>query len=102
MVVGETEILGHAKRAYENARERGAPDPLLHRLCQRAFRVAKQVRSKHAGHPWGQCQVGSVAVDLAGKIFGDLRGRKVWYWGLEKPARKTLRALASGAFQIYA
>ena len=41
MVIGETEILGQAKRAYEAARESGAVGPFLHRLFQRAFRVAK-------------------------------------------------------------
>src|SRR5690348_10527040 len=46
MVVCETELLGQAMRAYENARASAGAGPLLHRLCQRAFRVAKQVRSK--------------------------------------------------------
>src|SRR4029078_3720793 len=45
MVVGETEVLGQAKKAYEAARESGAAGPYLHRLFQRAFRVAKQVRT---------------------------------------------------------
>src|SRR5215470_6515269 len=45
MVVGESEIFGQAKRAYESARISGAVGPYLHRLFQRAFRVAKQVRT---------------------------------------------------------
>jgi len=94
MVVGETEILGQAKRAYENARATGTAGPLLHRLCQRAFRVAKQVRSK-TQITRGPVSVGSVAVDLAGKIFGDLRGRKVLVLGAGETSEKTLRALAS-------
>ncbi|HET7228088.1 MAG TPA: glutamyl-tRNA reductase, partial [Chthoniobacterales bacterium] len=94
MVVGETEILGQAKRAYENARASGSAGPLLHRLCQRAFRVAKQVRSK-TQVTRGPVSVGSVAVDLAGKIFGDLRGRKVLVLGAGETSEKTLRALAS-------
>ena len=94
MVVGETEILGQAKRAYENARAKGSAGPLLHRLCQRAFRVAKQVRSK-TQVTRGPVSVGSVAVDLAGKIFGDLRGRKVLVLGAGGTSEKTLRALAS-------
>lgn len=94
MVVGETEILGQAKRAYENARARGTAGPVLHRLCQRAFRVAKQVRSK-TQITRGPVSVGSVAVDLAGKIFGNLRGRKVLVLGAGETSEKTLRALAS-------
>ena len=94
MVVGETEILGQTKRAYEKARASGNAGPLLHRLCQRAFRVAKQVRSK-TQITRGPVSVGSVAVDLAGKIFGDLRGRKVLVLGAGETSEKTLRALAS-------
>src|SRR5262249_30184958 len=45
MVVGESEIFGQAKKAYELARTSGAAGPYLHRLFQRAFRVAKQVRT---------------------------------------------------------
>jgi glutamyl-tRNA reductase len=94
MVVGETEILGQAKRAYDDARAGGSVGPLLHRLCQRAFRVAKQVRSK-TQITRGPVSVGSVAVDLAEKIFGDLRGRKVLVLGAGETSAKTLRALAS-------
>ena len=94
MVVGETEILGQAKRAYAKAHARGNAGPLLHRLCQRAFRAAKQVRSK-TQITRGPVSVGSVAVDLAEKIFGDLRGRKVLVLGAGETSEKTLRALAS-------
>jgi glutamyl-tRNA reductase len=100
MVVGETEILGQAKRAYEEARASGNAGPLLHRLCQRAFRVAKQVRSK-TQVTRGPVSVGSVAVDLAGKIFGDLRGRKVLVLGAGRNQRKNVACrLLPGAFQI--
>src|SRR5205814_5727505 len=94
MVVGETEILGQAKRAYADARANGNAGPLLHRLCQRAFRAAKQVRSK-TQITRGPVSVGSVAVELAEKIFGDLRGRKVLVLGAGETSEKTLRALSS-------
>jgi glutamyl-tRNA reductase len=94
MVVGETEILGQAKRAYENAQATGNAGPFLHRLCQRAFRAAKQVRSK-TQITRGPVSVGSVAVGLAEKIFGDLRGRKVLVLGAGETSEKTLRALSS-------
>jgi glutamyl-tRNA reductase len=94
MVVGETEILGQAKKAYALARERGTAGPYLHRLFQRAFRVAKQVRSR-TEITRGAVSVGSVAVDLAQKIFGQLNGRKVLIVGAGENAERTARALVS-------
>ena len=94
MVVGETEILGQTKRAYEMARARGHTGPVLHRLCQRGFRVAKEVRTA-TEITRGSVSVGSVAVDLAEKIFGDLRGRKVLVLGAGETSEKTLRALSA-------
>jgi glutamyl-tRNA reductase len=94
MVVGETEILGQAKKAYEAARSSGAAGPHLHRLFQRAFRVAKQVRT-HTDITRGAVSVGSVAVDLAQKIFGDLRNCKVLVLGAGETSEKTARALVS-------
>jgi glutamyl-tRNA reductase len=69
MVVGESEIFGQAKKAYELARTSGAAGPYLHRLFQRAFRVAKQVRT-HTEIARGAVSIGSVAADLAQRIFG--------------------------------
>src|SRR4051794_7250665 len=94
MVVGETEVLGQAKQAYEAARNSGGAGPLLHRLFQRAFRVAKQVRS-NTDITRGAVSVGSVAVDLAGKIFGELKTRKVLVLGAGETSERTARALAS-------
>jgi glutamyl-tRNA reductase len=94
MVVGETEILGQAKKAYETARASGAVGPWLHRLFQRAFRVAKQVRT-HTDITRGSVSVGSVAVDLAQKIFGDLTGCKVLLLGAGETSERTARALVS-------
>jgi glutamyl-tRNA reductase len=94
MVVGETEILGQTKKAYEMARAAGAAGPYLHRLFQRAFRVAKQVRT-HTEITRGSVSIGSVAVDLAQKIFGDLRACKVLLLGAGETGERTARALAS-------
>ncbi|HVI83265.1 MAG TPA: glutamyl-tRNA reductase [Chthoniobacterales bacterium] len=94
MVVGETEILGQAKKAYEEARLAGAAGRYLHRLFQRAFRVAKHVRT-HTEITRGAVSVGSVAVDLAQKIFGDLRNCKVLVLGAGETSERTVRALAS-------
>lgn len=94
MVIGETEILGQAKKAYEAARTAGSAGPCLHRLFQRAFRVAKHVRT-HTEITRGAVSVGSVAVDLAQKIFGDLRICKVLVLGAGETSEKTARALVS-------
>ena len=94
MVVGETEILGQAKKAYESAKTSGTAGPYLHRLFQRAFRVAKQVRT-HTEITRGAVSVGSVAAELAEKIFGDLGNCKVMLLGAGETSERTARALLS-------
>src|SRR5881227_1153154 len=94
MVVGESEIFGQAKKAYEMARQSGAAGPYLHRLFQRAFRVAKQVRT-HTDIARGAVSVGSVAVDLAQRIFGRLSDCKVLVLGAGEMSERTARALIS-------
>ena len=94
MVVGETEVLGQTKQAYEKARSSGGAGAYLHRLFQRAFRVAKHVRSQ-TEITRGAVSVGSVAVELAGKIFGELNKRKVLILGAGETSERTARALAS-------
>lgn len=94
MVVGETEVFGQAKKAYEAARHSGAVGPYLHRLFQRAFRVAKQVRT-NTNITRGAVSVGSVAVELAVKIFGDLSKCKVLLLGAGEAGERTAKALVS-------
>src|SRR5260370_41997230 len=94
MVVGESEIFGQAKKAYESARTSGAVGPYLHRLFQRAFRVAKQVRT-HTDIARGAVSVGSVAVELAQRIFGKLGDCKVLVLGAGETSERTARALVS-------
>jgi len=94
MVIGETEILGQVKKAYEGARASGSAGKVLHRVFQRAFRVAKQVRS-NTDITRGAVSVGSVAVELAVKIFGELRERSVLVLGAGETSERTARALSS-------
>jgi len=94
MVVGESEIFGQAKKAYESARTSGAVGPYLHRLFQRAFRVAKQVRT-HTDVTRGAVSVGSVAVELAQRIFGKLSECRVLVLGAGETSERTTRALIS-------
>ena len=94
MVIGETEILGQLKQAYAAATDCGATTRHLNKLFQHAFRVAKQVRSE-TQITRGSTSVGSVAVDLAGKIFGDLHGRTVMMLGAGEISERTARSFVS-------
>ena len=92
IVIGETEILGQVKKAYALAHESGSAGPLLHRLFQRAFHVAKQVRSR-TEITRGSVSVASVVGDLAIKIFRDVAQPKVLLLGAGKMSERTARAL---------
>jgi glutamyl-tRNA reductase len=94
MVVGETEILGQLKDAYDIARVEGQTGKWLNRLFQSSFAAAKSVRS-HTAITRGSVSVGSVSVELAEKIFGDLRGCRVMVIGAGETSERTARTLLS-------
>ena len=94
MVLGETEILGQIKQAYATAADTGAVDTRLHKLFQRAFQAAKEVRSETAISR-GATSVGSVAVDLAEKIFGNLLDHQVMILGAGQTSERVARGLYS-------
>ena len=94
MVLGETEILGQVKKAYSAAAGFGATTSHLNKLFQHAFRVAKHVRTE-TQITRGATSVGAVAVELAGKIFGDLTGRRVMILGAGDTSERTARSLVS-------
>lgn len=94
MVVGETEIFGQVKEAYELARRAHATGKMLNQLFQKTFQVAKLVRSNtEIGK--GNVSMSTVAVDLAEKIFGSLASRRVMVIGAGEMSEKTARALLS-------
>jgi glutamyl-tRNA reductase len=94
MVLGETEILGQVKKAYASATEAGATSRHLNKLFQRAFNVAKEVRTK-TNITRGSVSVGSVAVDLAERIFGKLQECHVMILGAGETSEMTAGALKS-------
>jgi glutamyl-tRNA reductase len=94
MVVGETEIFGQVKRAYEIAAKSGTTGRVLNRLFQKAFQVGKHVRSTTA-ITRGSVSVGSVAVDLAQQIFGNLAGSKIMVLGAGETSERTARSFQS-------
>lgn len=92
MVVGEPQILGQVKESYTVAREVGAVSSTLEGLLQRAFTVAKKVRSEtEIGS--SSVSIASVAVDLARKIFGSLQGKTVLLVGAGKMSTLAARHL---------
>ena len=100
MVLGETEILGQLKKAYDLALQRGYTGSRLNRAFQRAFNVAKHIRTE-TNIQRGSVSVGSVAVELAEKIFSTLSERDVMIVGAGDTSEKTARALMSrGARRI--
>ena len=92
LVVGEAQILGQVKESWTVAREIGAIAETLDPLLQRAFSVAKRVRTEtQIGS--SSVSVASVAVDLARKIFGTLHGKQVLLVGAGKMAELAARHL---------
>lgn len=101
MVLGETEILGQVKKSYQTAQQAGATGRLLNKLFQRAFNVAKEVRT-NTNITRGSVSVGSVAVDLAEKIFGRLSRCTVMILGAGETSEMTAGALkARGVKTIF-
>lgn len=101
MVLGETEILGQVKKAYQAAMGGGATSRYLNKLFQRAFNVAKEVRTK-TNITRGSVSVGSVAVELSEKIFGRLAHCKVMILGAGEMSELTAGALqARGVKTIF-
>lgn len=94
MVLGETEILGQLKKAYELARQHQHTGSRLNPAFQKAFNVAKHVRTT-TNIQRGSVSVGSVAVELAEKIFSALSDRDVMVIGAGDTSEKTARALLS-------
>lgn len=94
LVLGETEILGQVKDAYEHAQSTGDTGKILNRAFQKAFQSAKHIRT-HTGITRGQVSTATVAVSLAGRIFGDLTSSRVLVIGAGEIGEKTARAFQS-------
>jgi glutamyl-tRNA reductase len=95
MVVGEPQILGQVKDAFDRAREGGAVGPVLDRCMSLAFKSAKRVRTETEVAK-GAASVSSVAVDLARSIFGELKGCMALVVGAGEMAEAAAVHLRSG------
>jgi glutamyl-tRNA reductase len=93
MALGETEITGQIKNAYETAREAGLTGPVLNRLFQKAFQTTKEIRTRTAiGR--GTVSIKSAAVELIEKAFShDLANKSVMVIGAGEMAERCVQLL---------
>ena len=92
MVVGEAEVQGQVKRAYETALAAKSTGPMTNKLFRAALATGKRVRTETAISA-GRASVASVAVDAARDALGDLGARHVLIIGAGETAELTARAL---------
>jgi len=98
MILGEAEIQGQVKRAYELALVEGSTGPVLNRLFRGALAAGKRARTETAIGEKG-VSISSVAVELAQRSLGDLTERRVLVIGAGETAELTARALAARGVQ---
>lgn len=94
MIVGEAEIQGQVKRAYELALVEGATGPILNRLFRGALAAGGRVREETAIGEKG-VSIPSVAVELARRTLGELSERRVLVVGAGETAELVARALVA-------
>jgi glutamyl-tRNA reductase len=93
MVIGETEITGQVKQAYQTAQQAKLTGRILNRVFQTALQTAKEIRTQtQIGR--GATSVGSVAVELAERIFKNLAEKTVLIIGAGKMGEATVRHLS--------
>jgi len=93
-ILGEAEIQGQVKRAYELALVEGATGPILNRMFRGALAAGKRARTETAVGQKG-VSIPSVAVELAQRNLGDLSERRVLLIGAGETSELTARALAA-------
>jgi glutamyl-tRNA reductase len=92
LVVGEPQILGQVKEAFDAANQAGTIGTLLGRCFTQAFATAKRVRNE-TGIAEGTVSVSSIACELAKKIFGNLEGRRTLLLGAGEMGESAARSL---------
>lgn len=92
MVLGEPQILGQVKESYRLSSSAGGAKTLLNRLFHKAFKTAKRVRNETRVGAYA-VSVSSTAVELAGKIFGELTTKSVLLVGAGNMGELTARHL---------
>ena len=92
MVVGESEIQGQVRAAWERAMEEHAAGPVMNHLFRQAVQVGKQVRTQTAISR-GPSSVPAVAVGIASNAFTALEERRVLVIGAGQMAEAVLGSL---------
>lgn len=101
MIVGEPQIAGQVRSAFLASRECGTLDSLLSQVFDQTMRVARKVRSD-TGIGEHAVSVPFAAIELARKIFGDLKGLQVLLVGAGETGELTAEHLSSfGLEQIF-
>lgn len=99
LVLGETQILGQVRQALRTAQEQGAAGRTLTRLFEQSIAAARRVQGEtELGR--GAFSIGHVAVDLAGRIFDDLKRARVLILGAGKMCEVTARHLVSSGVRF--
>jgi glutamyl-tRNA reductase len=92
MIVGEGQIAGQVKKAYEQAVRDDSVGPLLHALFRHARQVARRVRSE-TGISRGHVSVSSAAVDYVKQVFDHFGDKTILVIGAGKMGELTLKHL---------
>ena len=100
MVIGEPQILSQVKQSYTSACRAGSVGKHLNNLIPRAFFVAKKVRTEtRIGQ--SAVSIGSVSIELARKILGDLKNKSIILIGAGKISSLAAKNLADGGIQEF-
>jgi glutamyl-tRNA reductase len=101
MIVGEAQILGQIKNAYQHALAHGKTGPVINKLFQMAIAAGKRVRAE-TGIGEGTVSIASAAVDLAEKILGQMNRCTAMIIGAGEMSKLTAKHLsAAGVKKIY-
>jgi glutamyl-tRNA reductase len=92
LVVGEAQIAGQVKKAYERALVQGSTGPVMNALFPHSRQVAKRVRSE-TGISQGHASISSAAVDYVKEVFDHFGDKEVLVIGAGKMGSLTLKAL---------
>ncbi|MBM7623077.1 glutamyl-tRNA reductase [Sporohalobacter salinus] len=92
MILGEEQILGQIKSAFELAKEQSTIDTILHHLFTEALKVGKRARNETSINE-NAASVSYAAVELANKIFGSLDEKRILILGTGEMSKLTLKNL---------